>query len=173
MKNQLPEYVFEKKFDKYYLQTEFDIIFNEFFSRKLNTFLEHINYKNLSIKLDIDNRDSIPIKILSPLQLNEVYDMEILIGSENVPLFMIDFFISDNFRKWEIYVSLENELSIIACDNEVSCMLEVILKPYEDEDFEQKCKIIGDKFDNKKFKNDFINILKNNYKFNPPDGSDG
>ena len=39
MKNELPKYIFNKKYDKFYLLTEYDIVFNHDFTLKFNNFL--------------------------------------------------------------------------------------------------------------------------------------
>ena len=40
---------------------------------------------------------------------------------------MMNFFINDNSKNWEIYTSLENELGIIACSNKMKFYFDNIL----------------------------------------------
>ncbi|MNR19135.1 hypothetical protein D3C85_1359030 [compost metagenome] len=79
--------------------------------------------------------------------------------------YMINFFINDSSKLWEIYVSIENELSIIGCSNQINSLFEVIFNPYGDESLEQKYKIIGDMFNDEKSKLEFIESLEKNYHF--------
>lgn len=166
MKNELPKYIFKKKYDKFYLLTEYDIVFNHDFTLKFNNFLKTIGYKELTIELDI-NQIVVPrnIVITNPIKLDEYYETDVSINETLVPLYMINFFIYDNSRLWEIYVSIEHELCIIGCNDNVNSILEIVVNPYEEESIEQKIKIIGDKFKDPNVKKEYINLLEKNYNF--------
>ncbi len=53
MKEDINKYIFQKKYDNFYLFTEFDIIFNEEFTEKLNTFYEKTKGENLCIEIEV------------------------------------------------------------------------------------------------------------------------
>lgn len=162
------KYVFQKSYDNFYLFTEFDVIFNDEFTEKLNVFYTKINGENLSIKIDVPSQyqHSVPntMDISNPYNLKKFYEMKTH-DKDNLSYYMLNFFISDNSNLWEIYVSLENELSIIACSEKVCSLFEVVFKPYENENIDQKYKIITDMFGNDIDKKLFIESLEEIYHF--------
>jgi len=169
MNKELPEYIFKKNYDSFYLLTEFDIVFNQNFTEKLNIFCNKIDSKKLSIKLEIplEYNSLVPnrIELIDSNNLDDFYKMGTNVNGTELLYYMINFFIDDNSGLWEIYVSIENELSIIGCSNEISSLFEVIFNPYKEESLEKKYKIIGDMFSDEKSKIEFIESLEENYKF--------
>lgn len=169
MSKELPHYIFKKNYDNFYLLTEFDIIFNEKFTKNLNTFCKKIGSEKLSIKLEVpvEYKSLVPnkIELTDSNNLGDFYEMSTNVNGTELFYYMINFFINDNSELWEIYVSLEKELSIIGCSKQISSIFEVIFKPYEDESVNQKYKIIGDMFNDEKSKLVFIESLERNYKF--------
>jgi hypothetical protein len=123
--------------------------------------------EKLLIQLDIpvENEYKITntIEIFKPESLNSFYGMQIASGG--LYYYMIDFFISDESKLWEIYVSLENELSIIGCSNKAGSTFELIFKPYEDESLRTKYKLVTDMFSDEHLKKQFIYSLEENYHF--------
>lgn len=169
MKKELPYYVFDKKYEYFYLYTEFDILFNKEFTKKLEKFSQKIGVGNLSIDLEVPKEYSslIPnrIDISKEINLDNFYEITLNINGNDLSYYMMNFFICDDSMQWEIYVSLENELSIFACSKEINSLLEVIFSPYAEENIEQKYKIIGDMFGNEELKLKFIESLEQNYNF--------
>lgn len=169
MTNELPDYIFKKDYDSFYLLTEFDIIFNDKFTKNLNTFCKRIDSEKLSIKLEVplEYNSLVPnkIELTDSNNLDDFYEMGTNVKGTELLYYMINFFINDSSELWEIYVSLENELSIIGCSKQISSLFEVIFNPYKEESLEQKYKIIGDMFNDEKLKLKFIESLEKNYHF--------
>lgn len=169
MLKELPNYVFNKSYDCFYLLTEFDIIFNTEFTKKIHILLKKNGSDNLSIDLEVPKEyDSLvpkKIEISKKNGLDSFYEMGLDINGSMLSYYMMNFFVHDDSMTWEIYVSLENELSIFACTKEISSLFEIIFTPYAEEDIEQKYKIIGDMFTDKKTRLDFADSLEKNYHF--------
>lgn len=169
MDKELPEYIFKKNYDSFYLLTEFDIVFNKKFTEKLNVFSKKTDSKKLSINLEVPLEYSslVPnkIELIDSDNLDDFYEMGTDVDGNELLYYMINFFINDSSGLWEIYVSIENEISIIGCSNQISSLFEVIFNPYEEESLKQKYKIISDMFSNEKVKIEFIESLERNYKF--------
>lgn len=168
MYKELPEYVFNKKYDFFYLLTEYDIIFNQSFTNKMLNLLNEINTTEVIINLQVPEvyKSSVNEKIIiNSKNLNDFYEMEAIIGKKKIPYYMINFFINDDSKNWEIYTSLENEVGIIACSNKLKFYFDNIFDPYCDENLNKKIKIIGDMFSDEKTKLEFFQQLEKNYKF--------
>jgi hypothetical protein len=169
MNKELPEYIFKKNYDSFYLLTEFDIVFNKKFTEKLNIFCKKIGSAKLSINLDVPLEYNLlvpnRIELINSNNLDDFYEMGTNVNGNELLYYMINFFIDDNSGLWEIYISIENEISIIGCSNQISSLFEVIFNPYEEESLEQKYKIITDMFSSEKVKIEFIESLERNYKF--------
>lgn len=166
-KNEIPDYVFTKKYDYYFLTTEFDIVFSNDFYTKFNLFLSEINSEKLVICLH-----NICSSNIDELQNEYIYELpnsnalkayhELEIG--NVPIYVINHFISDNNYEWEIYVSFQFELSIIAVNKNLVELFTKIFKPYEEEGLNTKIRIISGQFI-ENYKSIFIAELMKNYNF--------
>lgn len=170
MKKELPNYVFERAHEKFYLLTEFDVIFNKRFTDSLVAFMSKKSNKDIYINLELHDEYELyvpkEIVLSSAEELNNFYEMKTNLDSNEVFYYMFNFFISDCTKSWEIYVSLENELSIIGCSNELNSLFEIIFNPYEEESLDKKYKIIGDKFCDDGERKFFFNSLDRNYNFN-------
>ncbi|TPG38202.1 hypothetical protein [Flavobacterium pectinovorum] len=169
MIKELPDYIFNKNYDNFYLLTEYDIIFNEKFTKNLNIFCKRLNSEKLLIKLEVplEYNSLVPnrIELTDSSNLSNFYEMSANVNEAGLMYYMLNFFINDSSELWEIYVSLENELSVIGCSKEISSLFEVLFNPYKDESVQLKYKIIGDMFDDEELKILFIESLERNYKF--------
>jgi hypothetical protein len=172
MIKELPNQVFSKEYDNFYLFTEFDIIFNEIFYEKLNLFMSEIDCNKLLIRIDEMSLNNLPtfnksFKFECPDKntLKGFYERELVIDDRNVPIYCLNHFIYDEKGGWEIYVSLENEMSILGCSNNLKSVFVNLFEPYKEESLQTKLKIIGDRFSDKKIRDDFFCDLGRNYKF--------
>jgi hypothetical protein len=169
MKRDLPNYVFEKKYDNFYLLTEFDVIFNDEFTKKIDLLLKKIGTNEIIIELEIplSYQSVVPnkVQIPKPISLNNFYEMKKVVNKTDLFYYMFNFFISDESKLWKIYVSLEKEISILACLNEENSTFKSIINPYKEENLEQKYKIISDMFGTPNDKKEFIDNLEHNYGF--------
>ena len=83
---ELPEYVFKKKYDFFYLLTEYDIIFNQSFTNKILNFLNEINTTEVIINLQVPEvyKSSIDEKIiLNSKCVHDFYEMQAIIDEKN------------------------------------------------------------------------------------------
>lgn len=169
MNKELPNYVFEKAYDKFYLLTEFDIIFNRSFTQKFDVFLKRMKFNKLLVELQLPSSYKLKgkniIEVDTAYKLDDFFNEELLVNDSKIPLFMINLFIRDTSKLWEIYVSSEHELSIIGCHEVVSPLVEETINPYKEEDLDKKIKIIGDMFNDKSEKDIFFDRLSTNYNF--------
>lgn len=169
-KSKLPDLVFNKDYGNYYLYSEYDIIFNESFYSKIISLINSLKSNFLFIKInDFDEQNNIP-KILeykSPkiTDIQSFYEMEVNIKDNAFPLHCIDHYIYDENKEWEIYISIENEISIFGCNDTLKSLFEVIFAPYKEESLEIKYKIIGDMFNNETSRLEFIKSLEKTYNF--------
>ncbi|WP_323028509.1 hypothetical protein [Gelidibacter japonicus] len=165
----IPDYVFKNKYENHFLLTEFDIIFNEEFTHNLNIFFKKLGSKKMLIKLEVpieyDALISSYFEFDDPEGLREFYEMSTLINGTELFYYMMNFFIKDDTNLWEIYVSIEHELSIIGCLNRINFLIGFVLNPYGNEDLHRKMTIISDKFNNEISKIEFIESLEKNYQF--------
>ena len=177
MKKELPNQVFYKKYDNFYLFTEFDIIFNDSFYEKLIFFIKKIKSNKLYFKLENSLQETTSlvknIKYINPTKdiIKKFYEMEIEVNNKKIPIYCLNHFIIDDSHKWEVYVSLENELSIIGCSNSIKSLFETIFKPYKEENLDVKFKIIGDMFSDENTRKNYISTLQKNYNFWNADNS--
>lgn len=170
MINQLPNFIFKKAYDNYFLFTEFDIIFNENFYDRLIKFLNNIKSNKLFFELErFDNTDM--SKALFEYEnptittFEEFYTTKVEFDDKNVLTQFFNHFIYSDVKSWGIYISPEFEMSILACDSEYLDVFLKIFKPYMDEDFHTKVKIIGDMFSDSKTRKMFFDKLNQNYIF--------
>lgn len=168
-KKEIPNFVFKRDYDYYYLYTELDIIFNEQFYENFNTFIREVLTESLIIRLDdiskFPNFINFKLEHLFTKPFNN--ELKLFHQSEinDFPIFYINHFVYDNSFQWEIFISVENEISIIGVDKSVNEIFKNIFEPYKDESIDVKLKIITDQFVDLSLKTQFINELKENYKF--------
>ncbi len=171
MEKELPNQVFDKQYDNFYLFTELDVIFNNNFYEKLIFFMEKINSNKMFFKIEdsIQGITSIAKKMeyVNPSKndLIQFYEMELEVDNKKTPIHCLNHFIFDNSYEWQLYISLENELSIFGCDNSIKSLFENVFKPYEEEKLNVKYKIIGDMFSDEKSRELFVNTLQKTYNF--------
>jgi hypothetical protein len=171
MKKELPDMIFDEIYDNFYLFTEFDIIFNEEFYKKLLFFIKKIGNKRLLFKSENSLNLLVPLdfkfEYLNPNidNLKQFYEMEILSNEKKIQVFCINHFISDESSQWELYVSLRNELCIFSCNNSIKPDFISIINPYQEITLKNTYKIIGDRFNDKKARETFLNSLERNYNF--------
>lgn len=169
-KKEIPEFVFKKHYDYYFLFTEYDIVFNEIFYSKFDFFLSELESKKINICLQdipehINNENfkreynyTLPnFEVLKTFHESEV---------NNVPIYNINHFITDNTLNWEIFISIENELSIFGINKNLIKKFNQIYKPYKDESLEVKVSVIGGQFVDENYKKQFIEQLIKNYSLN-------
>lgn len=170
MKNkEIPNFVFTREYDYYFLFTELDIVFDYYFYENFDVFLKKIGSEKLIIRFD----DISEFQNIKKLKKEYVYDLPLSnqleqfhnLIIEDLPIFNINHFILDNNHQWEIFVSMENELSIFAVNKNLIEAFEAIFKPYKDEPLSLKFKLISDQFNNEKTKKRFISDLDESYKF--------
>jgi hypothetical protein len=166
--NNFPDYIFKKKYDAHFIQTEYDIIFNVKFAQRIFELSRNLNSENIIIQIDTVQDDN--FKYLKKLIYKSVddfmsfYDKNAKSNSSEFLICMMDFSISDESNSWEIFVSAENELSILGCSDSILKMFREIVAPYNEESLLKKLKIIGDRFQDINDSVNFTNKLVNNYK---------
>lgn len=172
MKKHLPNYVFKKKYDFFYIFSDSEVILNDFFSKKLEFFLNENKSGEIIFEIELPfQQESFPskkvIRIKNPnkVTINEFYEKEFEINGDRLVLCLFDYFMHDNSNLWEGYVSSNNDICIIGCNNEINSLFEVIFAPYQEENLEQKYKGIGGILENEKSKKEFIESLEKNYHF--------
>lgn len=170
MINQLPNFIFKKAYENSFLFTEFDIIFNEDFYARLIDFLINTNAKKLFFELERSDNTEMSKSLFeyenpTITVFDEFYTTKVKFGAKSVLTQFFNHFIYSDVEGWKIYISPEFEMSIFVCDCEVIDDFLRIFKPYEDEDFNTKVKIIGDMFSDSKARNMFFDKLKQNYPF--------
>lgn len=168
-KIEIPNLVFTKNYDFYFLYCEFDVVFNEEFYENFNVFFKSTGSDRLIIRLEdlseYENfRDLKKEYIYNSASCNEIESFHNLI-IKNIEVYNINHFILDNTHQWEIFVSIENELAIFAVNKNLIEAFKTIFKPYKDEPLSLKFKIISDQFNNEASKKHFISELDKNYKF--------
>lgn len=147
MIKELPELVFNKRYDNFFLLTEFDVIFNEDFYKELISFIKELGANKLFFSLEdlTDNISSATKRIefinVSVEELKKFYEMHVEFNEKTIPIHYINHFIYDDSHQWEIYVSRENELSIFGCDDKIKTLFFDIFKPYQEETLHIKYKI--------------------------------
>lgn len=169
-KKEIPNFVFTREYDYYFLFTEFDIVFNEEFYKSFYLFLKKLRSDKLTIRLDdlsisqefYDIKKEYIYNLPSSKQIELFHNLNI----NNVPIYNINHFIIDSTNEWEIFVSIENELSIFAVNKVIFEIFKNIFKPYQEESLDVKLNVISGQFVDEIYKNQFIKALISNYKFN-------
>lgn len=160
-KPQIPSYIFNKKYYSHFLYTEFDVVFNNSFYEKMVLLITSISTKEIEF---YSEEKKYKINISNPT----IFDFIIFYDDcfeNDVPLYYTNHYIKDKESKWELYVSVENELSIFACEKEILYTFSLIFEPYKNETLDTKYKVITDMFSDKECKQNFIDSLENNYHF--------
>lgn len=170
MIKKLPNYIFEKQYDNYFLLTELDIIFNYQFYYDFIEFFNESGNENLIFELERINDIEISnmfFKYKNPKvsDFEEFYETEVKLNDKNVLNHFLNHFIYGELKNWEIYISPEYEMSIFACNNQIVDKFSSIIKPYHEESFNTKVKIIGDMFTDENTRKVFFTNLFNNYFF--------
>lgn len=165
-RQQIPNLVFRKNYYRYFLFTEFDVIFNNSFYNRIISLIKTIETSEITIFSEENtNKDrSFQINIIKPNEddLIKFYDT---FFEDGTPMYCVNHFIKDKNSKWEIFVSIENELSIFACQKEIINEYNLIFEPYKNESLIIKYKIITDMFSDVLHRENFIELLEKNYSF--------
>lgn len=171
MEKDLPKMVFNKFYENFYLYTEFDIIFNDKFYENLTLLIEKLDCERLIFRVIESNSLIISpdsnFEYLKPTKesLRAFYELQIGANGKQTKIFYLDHFLSDESQAWAIYVSLRHEIGIFACEDKIKSLFTSIFKPYTDISVNRLYKIIGDRYNDDRKKEEFLNELEKNYHF--------
>lgn len=166
-KREVPNFVFEKAYDYYFLFEEFDIVFDDEFYNNFKIFLKKINSNKLIIRFDdlswLPKTHNINKEYVYDSPFSNEIELFHSLNIDNIEVYNINHFISDNNHQWEIFVSIENELAIVAVNKDILDIFKTIFNPYKEESLDVKLNIIGGQFRDGVYKNQFIKALIKNY----------
>jgi hypothetical protein len=169
MNNKLPNYVLRKKFKHCFLFSESEVSYKDVFNQNIQKFsnallgkeiiVEIMNFKlideysSFSI-IKIPNSDSSSLSRLGEISLIDDQSVEDLLG---------DYYIFDDTREWEFYVSLIDETVVFGCNSKVLDVFLNIFEPYKEVSFKEKLKEIYGCCNIEIERNIFITELCKNY----------
>ncbi|GEM_PF-6253393 len=165
------DFVFDKKYDNYFLFLDHEIIINNLFYRRLKNF----SLKNLGNELIVDlvnlreievykNKYTYKILNSAPHSL-EILSHEYIDEKKTYEDLLFEFLIYDNTSEWAIYCHVGNDYGLGGCNNLVYNSFIEELNPYGNISFEKKLNEIGLSFIDEKNKDEFIRNLFSHYNF--------
>ncbi len=170
MQKKLPKYILRRSFDYHFLFTDYEVNYNDQFNKQIQEFskknggieiiVEIMNfkqikeYKKYSI-IKISNTDSRSLSVLENIPLIRDQSVSDLLGY---------YYIFDDTKEWEFYVSIIDETSVFGCNNSCIENFREIFKPYKDFTLNDKIKEIYSCCDIREKRQFFIKELCNNYK---------
>lgn len=175
MKENFPNYILSKIYDKFYLFSDNEIKFKDFIS-KLIFFSKKHNGKTIYGEVIIpeyykhlDLKTKFEYSLKDENILNDFFNLDYTIEGNLIPAFSFHMLIYDNTKKWELLSSEPNELSILGCTKELHKSIINIIKPYEEVSLNDKLREIGLMFgyNLEKEKKEFLSALIKNYSLFP------
>lgn len=170
MKSELPSFVLRNKYTNYYLFIDSEIIKNEIFSERIQSFSKSVGGESISVDVIFPTQyETLNLNVRTKISnlekdsLGIFYEKLVDLGNNKLAAYMFDFFVYDNTSKWELYCSLGYEIGIFECDKSNVINALNILKPYEKVSLQEKLNSIGSLFTTEKNKDEFIVALLNNF----------
>src|SRR5690606_14959020 len=87
-----------------------------------------------------------------PSELEDFYELSVTINGNKIYYYWMNFFIRDDTYLWEVYVSSQNEICIIGCEQRIRFLCEYMLHPYKYDGLQKKYEIIAGMFNNEESK---------------------
>ena len=171
--NVLPEFVHKKEYSNYYLFSDSEIILNKKFNDKIKTFSSKINGEKVTIEMVLTEKaESIIKSKFVTIPLDESFSFEIFdekyidLGKGNALFYSsFNFYVYDETKDWELYCSTTQDIAICGCNKNILDDFLSIFKPYDEESFIAKMSWIGCFFKEEKYRIEYINKLRKNYRF--------
>ncbi len=167
----IKDFVFNKKYDNYFLFLDNEIAINEVFYKRIKSFSLRNHGNELIIDLinlrgnDLYKRKNIfKVPNTSPYTL-EILSSEFIDEKKTYEDMMFEFLIFDDTDEWAVYCHVGNDYGIGGCNAMLYSSFIEELKPYEKISFEGKLKEVEKAFGNVDEKERFISSLLTTYNF--------
>jgi hypothetical protein len=165
------DFVFDKKYDNYFLFLDNEIAINNVFYKRLKSFSSKNNGNELVVDL-INLRESnlykgrniFKVPNSSPHTL-EILSHEFIDENKTYEDMLFEFLIYDNTNEWAIYCHVGNDYGIGGCNDLLYNSFIEELNPYEIISFEGKVNEIEKSFVDESMKDRFIDNLFSTYNF--------
>lgn len=163
------KFVFDRKYDNYFLFMDNEIVMNNVFYKKIKHFSSEIHGKELIIDLvnlrgneNYVNKHTCKI-LNSSLDTFEVLSHVNIGNSKTFEDLLFEFLIYDDTNEWAIYCHIGSDFGLAGCSDLVYNAFLESINPYEKLSFEEKLNEIEQTFIDKKMKDEFIHNLRSNY----------
>lgn len=169
MYNKLPQYVFRKSYLGLFLFSDTEISYNNGFNLCIQEFSNRIGGNEITVEImnfkqieeyakfsiiKIPNTDTRSLSKLADIPLIDDQSVEDLLGC---------YYIFDNTREWEFYVSLVEETAVFGCSKRCIKVFKDIFKPYKEITLDNKLNDIYNFCKSKDERDAFIGDLCKNY----------
>jgi len=176
MYSKLPEYILRKKFKNLFLFFDTEIHYDELFNSNVQEFSNKIGGKEVVIEVmnfkEIDEyKEYSIIKIPNTEQKSLSILGDIPLATLTVEDLLGDYYIYDDTREWEFFVTIIDEVAVFGCNDDVLPVFIDIFQPYKEDTLEEKLKGIYGWTSSEKEKKEFIKKLCANYKWYNGNGS--
>jgi len=169
MYSKLPKYILRKNFKNLFLFFDSEIYYKELFNKNIQEFSNKIGGKEvivevMNFKLFEEYKKYSIIKIPNTNKKSlDILEEIPLIDDKFVGDLLGDYYIYDDTREWEFFVTIIDEVAVFGCNDDVLSIFLDIFQPYKEDTFEEKLKGIYCCCSSEKERNKFIKELCANY----------
>ena len=171
MYNKLPKYVLRKDFKNLFLFSDSEIYYRELFNNNIQKFSKKVGGKDIVLEImnfkeikeyekysiiKIPNTEQKSLVVLGDIPVILDHSVEDLLG---------DYFIFDDTKEWEFFVSIIDEAAVFGCNDRVLHFFLDIIQPYKEMTLNEKLQEIYLCSNSEKERRKFIKELCENYKW--------
>jgi len=171
MYSKLPKYILRKKFKNLFLFFDSEIYYRELFNKNIQEFSDKTGGKEvivevMNFKLFEEYKKYSIIKIPNTNKKSlEILEEIPLIDDKFVGDLLGDYYIYDDTKEWEFFVSILDEVAVFGCNDDILPIFMDIFQPYKEDTLEDKLRMIYGCCSSEKNRKKFIEKLCANYKF--------